>query len=306
VTQALPALDRAPVATPAALYRRGVLLVAGAALAWSSAGLIVRTVATDAWTTLFWRSVFACVSLLAYIAIRDRRGMAAAFTGIGWAGIALAGCFATSMICFILALEQTTVANVLIFQAAAPFIAALLAWLVLRERVSARGIAAIVATMFGIVIMVSDSVQTGRVGGDLLSAAMSLGFAGTIVLARHRRDLAMTPASCLATAMTALIALPFAEHPFAVAPTDLLLLALFGIGQMGLGLVCFMAGVRLLPAADAGLISVLESVLGPLWVWLAFGENPGTRAMIGGSIVLAAVVLHTLVERRTADVAGQV
>ncbi|HWK47472.1 MAG TPA: DMT family transporter [Stellaceae bacterium] len=306
MTDALSLSHSLPGETPAARYRRGALLVATASVAWSGAGLIVRMVATDAWTTLFWRSVFACLSLLIYVALRDRRGVVGAFRGIGWIGLLLAGCFASSMICFILALGQTTVANVMIFQAASPFVAAIFAWLLLGERVRPSGIAAIAATLCGIAIMVSNAVETGQLAGDLLSAVMGLGFAGTIVLARHRRDLPMTPATCLATAITALVALPLADHPFAVAPTDLALLGLFGIGQMGLGLILFMAGVRLIPAADAGLISILESVLGPFWVWVALGENPDIRALIGGAIVLIAVILHTLAEKRAADLRNAV
>jgi drug/metabolite transporter (DMT)-like permease len=119
-----------------------------------------------------------------------------------------------------------------------------------------------------------------------------------MVLARRHRDVSMTAATCLATVMTGLAALPFAT--MSVAPGDLVLLALFGIGQMGLGLIMFTAGVRLIPVADAGLITVLEVILAPVWVWLVFGENPGMRAIIGGSIVLAAVIFHTLIEKRSA------
>jgi drug/metabolite transporter (DMT)-like permease len=294
--EALPLSSAA--ASARAQYRRGALLVAGGALAWSSSGLIVRTTATDAWTTLFWRSVFASLFLLIYVALRDRRGAVVAFRDLGLPGLGVAASFATSMGCFILALKETAVANVLIFQAAAPFVAAILAWLWLGERVSRTGAAAIGATMVGIIVMVSDSVAQGRVYGDLLSAVMGISFAIMVVLARRHRDVPMTAATCLATMMTAIVGLPFAT--LVVAPSDLALLALFGVGQMGLGLIMFTAGVRLIPAADAGLITVLEVIAAPIWVWLAFGENPGLRAVIGGAIVLAAVIFHTLLEKRAA------
>lgn len=296
------------IATPlgaldaAAQYRRGALLVAGAALAWSSAGLITRLTATDSWTTLFWRSIFSSLFLAVYVGLRDGRAAIPAIRALGRPGFFIALSFGTSMMCFIIALKQTTVANVLIFQAAAPFVAAILAWLWLREPVSLRSALAILATIVGIAVMVSDSVAKGRVVGDLISAVMGISFAVMVVLARRHRDVSMTSAMALATALTALVALPFAS--FAVTPTDVLLLALFGIGQMGLGLVMFTAGVRLLPAADAGLITVLEVILAPVWVWLAFGEDPGLRALIGGAIVLAAVVAHTLVEKRAGVGAG--
>jgi drug/metabolite transporter (DMT)-like permease len=294
------AVEASPSAATAATaqYRRGALLVAGGALAWSSAGLIVRATSTDPWTTLFWRSVFAFVFLLVYVGLRDRRNAIEGFRKLGLPGFGVAISFALSMGTFILALEKTAVANVLIFQAAAPFVAAVLGWIWLRERVSPGGAVAILATVVGIVVMVSDSLGQGRLYGDLLSAVMGITFAIMMVLARRHRDVSMTAATCLATVMTGLAALPFATLD--VAPGDLALLALFGIGQMGLGLIMFTAGVRLIPVADAGLITVLEVILAPVWVWLVFGENPGLRAMVGGAIVLAAVIVHTLIEKRTA------
>ncbi len=241
MSPAIEAEGRASAATAArAQYRRGALLVAGGALAWSISGLIVRTTSTDAWSTLFWRSVFACLFLFAYVALRDRGRAIAGFRKLGLPGLGVAVSFAISMGCFILALNE--------------------------------------------------------IYGDMLSAVMGISFAVMVVLARRHRDVPMTAATCLATALTGLVALPFAT--LSVTPGDLALLALFGVGQMGLGLIMFTAGVRLIPAADAGLITVLEVIAAPIWVWLAFGENPGLRAIIGGSIVLAAVVFHTLLEKR--------
>src|SRR5215469_838697 len=171
-----------------ALYRRGALLVAGAAVAWSSAGLLVRTTATDNWTTLFWRSLFAALFLAGYIALRDGRGAWRGFARLGLAGLGIAVAFATSMTCFIIGLRETAVANVLIFQAAAPFVAAILGWFWLGERISWRGGMAILATMVGILVMVSDSIATGRVLGDLVSAVMGISFAIVIVESRRHRD----------------------------------------------------------------------------------------------------------------------
>jgi len=278
-------------------YRRGALLVAGAAIAWSSAGLLVRMTATDNWTTLFWRSCFAALFLAGYIALREGRGAVRSFAGLGLPGLGIAVAFATSMTCFIIGLRETAVANVLIFQAAAPFVAAILGWFWLGERISWRGVAAILAALLGIVVMVSDSVAAGRVLGDLVSAVMGISFAIVIVESRRHRDVAMTAAMCLGLVLAGLVALPFAD--FAPTPGDLGLLALFGIGQMGVALTLFTAGVPLIPAADAGLITMVEVVLAPLWVWLAFSEDPGLRALPGGAVVLIAVIGHTLLEKRT-------
>jgi drug/metabolite transporter (DMT)-like permease len=285
--------DTPPSLWPRAEYRRGALLVAGAALAWSTAGLLVRWTVTDPWTTLFWRSIFAGLALLVRLVLTERRKSVSAFTGLGLIGTALGACFAISMISFINALSLTTVANVMVFQAASPLFAALLAWAWLKERISARTGIAIAATMIGVTVMVSSRPSGGdghtrELAGDLISLAMSLATAFVIILAKRERRVSMAAATCLGLAMTALVSLPFAD--LAPSGRDLALLALFGIGQMALGLAMFSGGVRLIPAADAGLISVIECVLAPLWVWLAFGEAPNGRGLFGGAIVLMAVV----------------
>jgi drug/metabolite transporter (DMT)-like permease len=271
-----------------ALYRRGALLVAGATLVWSSAGLLARWGQTDPWTTLFWRSVFAAAALLGYLAWREGRDVWRGFRRLGGAGLTMALCFAASMICFINALSLTTVAAVLVFQAAAPLFAALLAWIFLSERVGGVKLAAVLVTLAAVVFMVSGTQDLGGWWGNLLSAVMGITFAATIVLARAEPDVPTTEATCVAVMLVALVSLPFAQ--LNIGGPDLALLALFGIAQMGLALVMFTVGVRLIPSVDAGLISVLESVLGPLWVWIAFDENPGVRTLVGGFVVVCAVV----------------
>ena len=270
-----------------ASYRRGAILITGATLFWSLAGLLARLAHTDPWTTLFWRSVFALAFLLAYLIWRDGRGVPAAFRRLGRAGFGISVCFALSMICFINALSLTTVAAVLIFQAAAPLFAAAFAWLLIRERVTPLKIAAIIVSMVGVAIMVHGVNSPGGLAGIALSTVMSLTFAGTIVLARVRPNVPTTEASTIAVALVALTSLPMAE--LHLSTPDLALMATFGIGQMGLALIMFTAGIRLLPAADAGLISILETVLAPLWVWLVFAETPDANTLIGGAVILAAV-----------------
>ena len=278
----------------AAQYRRGALLVTGATVVWSSAGLLARLVSVDPWTTLFWRSVYAFVFLALYLLLRDGRGMPAAFARLGGVGVAMALCFAASMISFINALSLTTVAAVLVYQAAAPLFAAALAWLFLRERVNAAKLAAIAVSFAGVLLIVAGNRSPSGMLGNAVSFVMGLTYALTVVLARARPDVPTTEASLLAVAIVALVAAPLAR--FDLSAPDMLLLAVFGVFQMGLALILFTTGVRLIPAADAGLISVLESVLGPVLVWLAFGENPGLNTLLGGAVVIAAVVVAARLE----------
>ncbi|MCX7378197.1 MAG: DMT family transporter [Alphaproteobacteria bacterium] len=277
-------------------YRRGALLVTGAIVVWSTAGVLARWVDVDPWTTLFWRSVFAAASLLAYLVWRDGTRWTDGFRRLGRVGIAMGLCFAASMICFINALALTTVAAVLVFQAAAPLFAAVLAYFFLHERVTRRTAIAIALTMLGVGLIVSSSGDAGRMWGNLISAVMGLTYALTVVLARMERHVPTTEATLLGVLVVALVSAPMAK--FAVPAQDMALLAVFGIFQMGLALIMFTTGIRLIPSADAGLISVLEAVLAPIWVWLVFREDPGTLTLIGGAVVIAAVTWAATAERR--------
>ena len=280
---------------PAIEYRRGALLVTGATVVWSSAGLLARLVDTDPWTTLFWRSIFAASFLLLYLAWREGTGLLAAFRRLGAAGIAMGVCFGISMICFINALSMTTVAAVLVFQAAAPLFAAAMARFFLGERVSRTKLIAIIVSFAGVLLIVSGADSAGSLWGNLISAVMGITYAATVVLARARPDVPTTEASVLGILIVATVSAPLAA--FHVTAPNLALFAVFGIFQMGIALIMFTAGVRLIPSADAGLISVLESVLAPLLVWVIFAETPSTPTLIGGAVVIGAVLAAAMMER---------
>ncbi|HZV95008.1 MAG TPA: DMT family transporter [Candidatus Nitrosocosmicus sp.] len=286
-------------AASAAERSRGVVLVAAAALCWSTGGLLARLVDTDPWTTVFWRSIFTAAFLLVVIFIQERGSAWPQIRGMGWPGVAMALCFAIASTCFINAVARTTVANTLVIQSTSPFIAALLGWAWMGERVQRRSWIAMAAALAGATVMASHSWGAGSITGDLLALITAIAFAGATVIVRRHRHLRMTAAAGLASVFSAIFAWRPAR-PLDVAPDDLALLALFGAAQLGLGLVMFMAGARLIPVAEASLIGVLESVLGPVWVWLALGETPAPAALLGGAIILTALVVHTALDLRGA------
>jgi drug/metabolite transporter (DMT)-like permease len=272
-----------------------MLLVAGAATCWSTGGLLARLVTTDPWTTTLWRSVFSAAFLIATIAIVRRQGVIAQWREIGWPGLGIAACMATASTCFILALSRTSVANVLILMSVGPWVAGLLGWAVLGERVRRRTWLTMGVALAGVVVMVSGSHAAGRLTGDALAIAMASAFALATVLVRRHPHIQMTPAAGLSAVLASLIVLPMSS-PLAASPRDLGLLALFGVAQFGVGFLLFMAGARLIPVAETSLIGMLEPVLGPLWVWLALGEEIGIRSIVGGLVILGALVLHTLLD----------
>jgi drug/metabolite transporter (DMT)-like permease len=270
-------------------------LVAGAAVCWSSGGLIARLVTTDAWTTNVWRGGSCAVALVLVVWITHGRGTAEQWRRIGWAGVGVAVCLTIASTAFILALARTSVANTLILMSVGPYVTGLLGWFLLRERVRFRTWVTMVVALGGAVVMVSSSYARGAVGGDLLALVMAGAFATATVLVRRHPAILMTPAAALGAGLTCLLALPMAS-PLTTAPRDIALLAFFGIGQFAIGFLLFTAGARMIPAAESSLIGMIETVLGPLWVWLALGENPGVASLLGGALILGALLTHALLD----------
>jgi drug/metabolite transporter (DMT)-like permease len=276
---------------------RGALLVAAAAACWSSGALIARLVTTSPWTTNFWRSLFASVFLGVVLSLIRRRGIFTQWRDGGRPVVLVAACMAISSTCFIFSLSLTTVANTLILMSTGPYVAGLLGWIVLGERVAPRTWLTMGAAMAGTLLMVSSSYASSRGAllGDLLAIIMASSFATATVLVRRHPEIPMAPAAVLATTLTGLVALPLAE-PLTTSPRDLLLLAFFGVGQFGAGFLLFMAGARLIPAAETSLIGMLETVLGPLWVWLILAERPGAASLAGGALILGALAANALID----------
>ena len=270
--------------------RRGQLAVVIAAIAWSTAGLFQRELTVDTATQLAGRAGFALMALGAFTWWTERSRVVQAFRSIGLAGVAVGICMAIASGSFIVALNHTTVARVLFTQAISPLLAAVLGWIFLREPVTGRTWAAMAIALAGVGLMMG-SPGNGDLVGDGVTLLMSFSFAVAIVITRHRSDVSMMPATCLSQFLIVLIALPFAS-PGTVTRHDLLYLILLGGFQMGVGLAFFTVGARLINAAEVALITLLEVVLGPLWVWLAFSEKPDTATLVGGAVVLVAVIVQ--------------
>src|SRR5689334_7589156 len=272
--------------------RRGQVYVALAAIAWSTAGVLQRGLSVNAAAQVGVRAAFAGVALLAWVAVSERGRFVEACRSVGLAGVGFAACLASASGAFIVALNHTTVAHVLFIQAMAPVLAALLAWLALGETISVRTAIALVVALAGVGVMIGGP-GGGSLLGDGLSLMMALSFAVSIVISRHRKDVSMAPATCLAQLLLVVAFLPFAT-PGSIPGDDLVALAALGAGQIGIGLVLLTLGARLIPAAQVALITLLEVVLGPLWVWLAVGEKPTTATLVGGVIVVVAVVIQAV------------
>jgi len=225
--------------------------------------------------------------------VQQRAGALRALTNMGWPGAVSSLAWAAMFTCFMLALSRTTVANALILQGLMPFCAALAGWLVLQERVAARTWVAMAAATAGIAVMFQDALGSGNLAGSLIALVVPLAAAvNTVAVKLGRGRVDLVPALLVGGALSALLALPLAA-PFTASGRDLALFGTLAVFQLALPCVLLVRIVLpRLSAAEIGLLSLLEVVLGPLWVWLAYGEHPGPAALGGGAVVLAALAVN--------------
>lgn len=283
-----------------------MVLVFGAALVWSFGGAIARGLeVSDPWTIIAWRAAFAALFLMSFMVWRDGvPGTFRLFRSMGLPGLGVALCVAAATTSFVVALGYTSVANILLMQAGVPLIAALLGVVFLREAVDGVTWVAIAAVIAGIGVMVSDSFSASvSFVGDGLALLIAVVFAAATVITRRYSGVRMTPAACLGIMASGVVAWLLSSG-MRVSATDLGLLVLFGAFTLGFGMAMFVTGARLIPSALAALISTMEPVLGPVWVWWVHGEVPASRTLLGGSLVFLALVGHILwqwrLSRRTA------
>ena len=193
----------------------------------------------------------------------------------------------------IYAIQSTTVASALLIFAAAPMFAALLGWLVLGERLRPATGLAIAAAMTGVAVMVSEGFSTGNLIGDLAALGSALGFAIYTVILRRGRSRDMMPSVFLSglvtIVMSSLICLALG-HSLVLTANDMSVAMLMGVGQVGLGLVLYTLGSKTVPSAEMTLLSLGEVLLAPVWVWMYMGEVPSRLTVIGGGILLAAII----------------
>jgi drug/metabolite transporter (DMT)-like permease len=260
-----------------------------ATFVWSTAGVAQRALDAGPATQVADRAVFSTLTLLALVLATERGSTTRAFRSIGRWGLVAAILWGIASSAFILSLNYTTVANVLFMQATAPMIAALLGWTLLSETIPVRTWLAISLVGAGVALMVGGSLSGGG-RAVLVPFAMSAAFAGVVVITRHRREISMLPAACASQVLVVAVVGPFAAMGSATG-RDWALLALLGV-TVGVGLALLTVGARLIPPAEVALITSLQLVLGPLWVWLAYDERPSAATLAGGSVVAAAVLVQ--------------
>lgn len=266
----------------------GIVLVAASTAFFALAGVFTKSTSADPWTIACWRGLIASLAIGAYVLVR--RGGTGQSLRLGRRGWALAIAAAASSALFIASFKYTYVANVSVIYATVPFMAAGIDWVVLRVAPRARTLVTALICLIGVAAVVGGGVGGDHVAGDALALAMTLCCAVHLVMIRAFRD---TPA-VWAGAVGSLLLFPLGwavANPLAVTAGDLLVIAAFGI-SFSAASILWTEGARLLPAPESGLLGAAEVPLAILFAWLILAEAPPLYSIVGGAVVLAAVLAH--------------
>ncbi|MEP3115590.1 DMT family transporter [Nisaea sp.] len=265
---------------------RGIGLVGISVLFFSTAGLFTKGVPEDAWTIVFWRGLTAAGVTFGYLLMTS--GLRRELASFGWPALFVSLLGASGSAAFIAAFKLTSIANVALIYATVPFLAAILAWVCLRERPTRRTLVASCATIAGVVIIFGGSIGGTSLTGDLLALWMTFTLAGSMVVYRRWPE----TSAAIPSALSSIVLLPIAlivAAPLNAAPEFMPAMAAFGL-VFAVSSIALMAGARLLPSAETALLSALETPVAPLLAFLFLAEVPPTATFIGGGMILFAVL----------------
>jgi drug/metabolite transporter, DME family len=276
-----------------------VALVLMAGSLWSLMGLGLRQIeAASVWQILFWRSVGMVPVLLVVISWTSGGRPLTAIRSVGVAGVLGGLSLVLAFAGAIYAIQTTTIANAVFLFSASPFVAAVLGWILLGERVRPWTWAAIALAAFGMYLMVREGMAMGALAGNIAALLSAVGFGAFSVALRWGKVGDTLPVALLGGIFSMLAAglvLALRAEPIAPSGWDIGVAAMIGAVILALGMVVYTAASKAVPAAELTLLSLIEVLLGPIWVWLFLGETASAATFVGGGVLLAAVALNAII-----------
>ena len=268
-----------------------LLLFGGFCLSWG--GFIVRSFQeADVWQILFLRSFFFIIALILFLSLTYKKKVLRVIKDSGVPGILGGFVMSFSFVAFIVSMNNTTVANVVFIISTQTMFLAIFGFFYLKEKVSLIGSSSIFLAMSGIFIMVGDSISTGSLFGNLVALVIPINFAIYVMIIRKNSNLDMVPAM-LYSGIFSLIYGAILSNSFEFTSHDLFMGFLLGVPQLALGFICITIGSRTTASATVGLLMLMETLCGPLWVWLFLNEIPPLSVFIGGAVIISAIVLKS-------------
>lgn len=278
-------------------HAKGLILGIIGVLLLSPDTLIIRLVDSDPWTFIAWRGALMFVGMMVIMALRFGFKIFGRTYAIGWLGLLIALLFALNNVFFQLSVQNTSVANTLVILATAPLFAAIFSVAFLRERVPTRTWIAVVISTLGVALVFIGEIGSGNLFGNVAALIGAVGLGVHFVLVRLGRPVDMSPAIGVAGLFIAAIGIVMAANLY-VDPRQFGLLAILGLVLLPLSFVFLTLAPTYIPAPEVSLIILLETILGPLWVWMAIAEQPPLQTVAGGALIIIVLTAHALMSLR--------
>ncbi|WP_158554767.1 DMT family transporter [Methylovirgula sp. 4M-Z18] len=284
----------ANTSAPANAYLIGALFVLAAGLTWSFTGIFTHLAPdTDAWQFLTYRCIGTALVFVLINRLQGHGSIVMRFFHLGWMGLLVSLAFAVSATCFIVAMKTTTVANALFLSSCSPILSAVLGRFVLGEKLNGLQLGAVILGFIGLAVIMGGGIEAGNLAGNICAFVCAVGFALASLGMRSAQTLDFLPSIFGYGVMGALFAASMCvAHGTTLLPPLPQILAAFAAGfiVMGLGFRFFLRGAQHVPAVGQTVLAQTETVFGPIWVWLIFGERPTDATLVGGVIILIAVI----------------
>ena len=277
--------------------KKGSLLAFIAVMLITPDSIFIRLSNIETWGMLFYRGAIPFVVVLIGLIFFYKNNLFKALLDIGYPGIFYIISFSICNITFIISIQNTNVANTLVMIAMAPMLSAILGSIFLKEIPDNKTWIAIIITLIAVSYIFHDSIEMGNFYGDLFGLITAFGLACNAVIARFAKNRDLVPSAVIGKLCVAIFAFFFVDS-FSLVGTDLLFIPLMCVMCVAIPFVLVTIAPRFIPAEEVNLFFLLETIIGPFWVWLIINEQPTIETIIGGSIILLTIAIHSFLKLR--------
>jgi len=273
--------------------RKGMLLAFTGIMFITPDSLLIRLANIDSWNLIFYRGLIPFLTILIGLLFIYKSSLIKKILDNGWHGLFFIVNFAITSIVFVISIENTNVANTLVMIALAPMLSAIISMIFLKENPDQKTWVAIIVTTLAVIYIFYDAIDSGDFLGNLLGLVCATGLAINAVIIRSAKKISLVPSAMIGKLVVALFAIIFIDQ-IKLENNDLFIIPLMCIVCIALPFVCVTLAPRYITAPEVNLFFLLETIFGPFWVWLVIHEQPSIETIIGGTIIILTIAVHSV------------
>ena len=273
--------------------KKGMLLAFTGIMFITPDSLLIRLANIDSWNLIFYRGFIPFLTILIGLLFIYKSNLFKKILDNGWHGLVYILSFSIISILFVISIENTNVANTLIMIALAPMLSAIISLIFLKENPDQKTWVAIIITTLAVIYIFYGAIDTGDFLGNFLGLIVATGLAVNAVVIRSAKKISLVPSAMFGKLVVALFSLIFVDQ-LKLENNDLFIIPLMCVFCIAIPFVCVTLAPRYITAPEVNLFFLLETIFGPLWVWLVIREQPSIETIIGGSIIILTIAVHSI------------